>query len=140
MSSWVHITACLSVETSIADNDIVDRVKGYLALGPKITGSEQDADVFVNLQSGYNFYTNYDCDHCQYKNSIKWIKKGEFTCDKPYGEDCPEGEYQTCVVISVQGDLRDKYKFETEHEFNEFLEYINKKFYVRDYSVNIKED
>jgi hypothetical protein len=141
MSSWTHITACLSVETGALDHDIVDRVRGYIALGPKITGSEQDADIFVNLPSGFNFYTSCDCQNCKYKDTIKWIGKGEFECDRPFEDErCPEGEYQTCVVISIQGDLRDRTIAETDEEFNTFFEYITKKYHVRDYSINIDGD
>lgn len=143
MSCWTHITACLSVETGmvVKKPELKRRVKEVLKDAPKITGSEGPADVFVNIQSGYNFYKSQDCENCKYKDSLREITtiNGEEyqECNAPKGYDC-SGEYQTCIVISVQGDLRDRIKERTQKEFNEFLKYITKKFYIRDYSVNIE--
>lgn len=144
MSCWTHITACLSVETGIIEKqrELIKAVKNYIyaKTAPKITGSEHDVDFFVNIPSGHNFYTSRDCSHCKYNDTITWIAKGEFTCEAPNEYKCKGGEYQTCVVISIQGDLRDRTKDETQAEFDKFLEYIKKKFLVRDYSVNIEAD
>ena len=143
MSMWTHITACISVETGIvAKKPVLKRqVKEYLTKAPKITGSEGPADVFVNIQSGYSFYTSRDCEHCKYKDSIIELKdeNGDdyMTCSKAEKRDC-SAEYQTRIVISVQGDLRDRAKEETEKEFEEFKKYVEKLGYIRDYAVNIE--
>ena len=66
MSMWTHITACMSVETGIVAKkpELKKQVKEYLDKAPKITGSEGPADVFVNIQSGYSFYTSRNmCPH-----------------------------------------------------------------------------
>ena len=143
MSMWTHITACMSVETGIVAKkpELKKRVKEYLDKAPKITGSEGPADVFVNIQGGYSFYTSHDCDRCKYRDSIIELKDengDDYTmCSAPDKHDC-SAEYQTRVVISVQGDLRDRVKEETEKEFEEFKKYVEKLGYIRDYAVNIE--
>lgn len=147
MSKWVHITACLSVDTFLGKeaSELKQTVEKLLEKAPKITGSEGPADVFVNIQSGWNLSTwDYDCAHCKYKDTKHKVtengKEWE-ECDGPDEHDC-FGHFQTCIVISIQGDLRDKTKKATENEFNRFLKYISKrcKWWLRDYSVNIIED
>ena len=143
MSMWTHITACMSVETGIVAKKpaLKKQVKEYLDKAPKMTGSEGPADVFVNIQGGYSFYTSCDCDRCKYKDSIIELKdeNGDdyMMCSAPDKHDC-SAEYQTRVVISVQGDLRDRIKEETEKEFEEFKKYVEKLGYIRDYAVNIE--
>lgn len=142
MSHWTHITACLSVDTCIAKPDVLEIVNKYIKKAPKITGSEQNASVFINLQEGHNMWTNYDCDNCKYKDTLRDIMvdgKPYEECDAPSDHDC-SGEYQTCIVISVQGDLRDREKVQTEKEFKKFLKFIEKEYILRDYSVNIKDE
>lgn len=142
MSMWTHITACLSVDTCIAEKRPILRklVKQYLKNAPEITGSEGPAEVFVNIQGGHNFYTSYDCEHCEYKDTLRDITVDGLDyqeCDAPDGHDC-SGEYQSCIVISIQGDLRDRIPDQTKREFEEFLKYIEAEYIIRDYSVNIE--
>lgn len=68
MSMWTHITACLSVETGLTEkrNELKKIIQKELEEAPKITGSEGNADVFVNVQSGYNTFLYADCEHCDY--------------------------------------------------------------------------
>lgn len=143
MSMWTHITACMSVETGIVAKkpELRRQVKEFLKSAPEITGSEGPADVFVNIPSGYDYYISCDCDHCKYKDTIIELKDkdGEdyMMCNSPKGYDC-SAEYQTRIIISIQGDLRDRIKEETEKEFEEFKKYIEKIGYIRDYTVNIE--
>jgi hypothetical protein len=133
----------MSVETGIVAKKPVlkKQVKECLDKAPKITGSEGPADVFVNIQGGYSFYTSRDCDRCKYKDSIIELKDENgndyMMCSAPDNRDC-SAKYQTRVVISVQGDLRDRVKEETEKEFEEFKKYVEKLGYIRDYAVNIE--
>lgn len=138
MSSWTHITSCLSIDTCIESDDIINIVKDYLNKGPQITGSEGNADVFVNLQSGYNVYLTGDCGRCEYKDSFKKTEDNIFECNAPDDYKCPDGNYQSCVVISIQGDLRDRTPERTQKEFNKFLNYLDEKYIIRDYSLNIQ--
>lgn len=114
MSCWTHIVASLDIDTFTEDKNLTTIVKNKLEKAPKITGSEQDAQIFVNLLQYYNVST-YDKDG----NII---------------------EFQTRVVIIIVGDLRDKDKKETEREYNKFKKFlINCGYYIRNESVNIIE-
>ena len=142
MSNWTHITACLSVETGIIETrkKLEKIVRDYLKKAPKITGSEKDADFYINVQNGHNVWMGQDCEHCKYRETLRPViidGKEIEECDAPEDHDC-SADYQTCVVISIQGDLRDRTKEETQKEFNEFIKYITTKCYIRDYSVNIE--
>lgn len=144
VSRWTHITACFSVDTFIQDppKKLIKQVKDYLKNAPKITGSESDADIFVNIQSGHNSWTNFDCEHCKYQPTQKLITengKEYLECDAPVDHDC-SAEYQSRIVISIQGDLRDREREQTKEEFKQFRKYLKSEYMIRDYSVNIEGD
>lgn len=144
MSCWTHITGCISIDTfkTMKRSNLKSEIKRCMKKAPKITGSEKNAEIFVNIPSGSSFWTSHDCDHCKYKDTSRTVtENGEEyeECDGPTNYDC-SGEYQTRAVISIQGDLRDRMKDETEEEFNAFLEYVKKMYSIRDYSVNIEGD
>lgn len=144
MSMWTHITACISLETGaiMKKPELKKYVQNYLSKAPKITGSEGNADVFVNIQSGYSWYMNRDCEHCKYQDKLIDVKgvddKEDYKlCDYASNRNCSR-EYQTRVVISVQGDLRDRMEVDTKKEFEKFKTYLEKLGYIRDYAVNIE--
>ena len=117
MSRWTHITSCMSVDTCIENRKRIKKsIMNYINNAPKITGSEGDAEVYVTLQRGYNV------------SSWKQDGTGDFI------------QYQTCIIISIQGDLRDKDGESTKEEFIEFLHYIEKEYIIRDYSINIEDE
>lgn len=145
MSVWTHITACLSVDTYRNESKmkLKREVQEVLKNAPKITGSEKNADIFINIQSGHNVTITRDCEHCKYKDTLVDMVidgVGYQKCDAPDGYVCRNGEYQSCIVISVQGDLRDRIYSHTKREFEEFLEYVKTHYHLRDYSVNIEVD
>lgn len=118
MSNWTHITGCLYVDTYTQRKNIKKYVEKMLEKAPKITGSEGDLDIFVNPLSGYNV------------SSYKTGKNGDWL------------HYQTCVAITMVGDLRDteiKYK---KPEILEFIKYIQKflEFDIFYHSISIYED
>lgn len=115
-------------------------VQKELKEAPKITGSEGGADVFVNVQSGYDFFIGRDCSHCPYEYTKIPENMDDATCAPPQDYECPEGKYQTRVVISVQGDLRDRMKDQTQKEFDEFYKFLERRYLIRDYTVNIEGD
>lgn len=125
MSRWTHVVGCLYVDTHTENHNIKEYVEGLLELAPKITGSERDCDIFVNQLTGHNTWTNCDCDHCKYGNTIVHLdEKGGFQCDAENDFECPSGEYQTCVAITIIGDLRDKDANITKKEIKRFIRYI----------------
>lgn len=126
MSYWTHIVGIIHVETYIADENIVALVYKALKDAPKITGSEGDASIIVNTVSGYNISTSSDCKHCDYHGSITISDDDWIYCDAPDGYSCPAGEYQSQVIISVQGDLRDRMRARTRKEWNAFHQYLVK--------------
>ncbi len=97
MSMWTHIVASIDVDTFKESHTIKEDVEKMLENAPKITGSEGPADVFVNVLSGYTIRT--------------------------YKDDKTD-EFQTRVVITVIGDLRDRTIDQTEKEWNEFKDFI----------------
>lgn len=144
MSSWTHIIAAMYVKTYIYSSDVEQCVKKMLEGAPKITGSEGDADVFVNVLSGHNHYTSSDCRRCEFGNTRVHLEEGGFTCDASEDYDCPEGYYQTCVVITVVGDLRDRCLKATSKEWDKFRAFIEKEingkgFQIRECTYDIRE-
>lgn len=126
MSFWTHIVGVIHVETYKEVDDIVAYVEEALKEAPAITGSERDASVFVNREPGHNVSTSFDCAHCQFEDTIR-TEVGYFECNAPDGYHCPFGEYQTCAIITVQGDLRDRMRKQTKKEWNDFHRFIAKK-------------
>jgi len=54
MSRWTHITGSVFVDTYKRDENNKHNIEAMLKLAPPITGSEGNADYFVNIPSGYN--------------------------------------------------------------------------------------
>lgn len=125
MSYWTHIVGVLHIDTFKETHDLKNVLEDALNAAPKITGSEQDANIFVNIPEGHNVWTSCDCASCEFKDTIRHYDDG-FECDAPEHYSCPSGEYQTRAVITVQGDLRDRMRSQTKKEWNAFHRYIAK--------------
>lgn len=122
MSCWTHIVAVMHVETYAERVNIEQYVRDLLKEAPEITGSEGPASVFVNAVDGHNIWTSRACDICPWKDS----DDGDGNCAAPDDFDCPSGAFQSRVVITVCGDLRDRMKAETHKEWKAFQKYIFK--------------
>lgn len=141
MSQWTHVVGSLYIETYKEEDDIKKFVENILKNAPKITGSEKDADIFVNPLSGHNTWTSCDCERCIYKDTIVHLNEGGFQCDAENTFECPEGDYQTCVVITIVGDLRDKDGEATKKEIEEFIRFLQSNDFDIDYcSIFIRDD
>ena len=143
MSNWTHITACIYLETCIQSKDIEQVVREILRKAPKITGSEGDADVFVNVLSGYNLFTCVGCGLCPFEQSRRETKEGLFICSAPEEYQCEAGEpirYQQSVAITIIGDLRDRVKSQTKIEYDDFIKWLKQRFSIRLKTCNIKEN
>lgn len=126
MSYWTHIVATFDIDTYKRDKNIKEVIEEMLKNAPKITGSERNADIFVNVLSGHNVWIGGDCKICPYKDTVIHHEEGGYSCDAEEGFKCPESEYQTRVSITIIGSLRDRIKSQTEKEFNKFVEYLRK--------------
>lgn len=135
MSRWSHIVGAIKVDTDYEGSDVDCWAMSKLSEAPAITGSEKNCSIFVNTVEGYNTYIGKDCDHCYY---------GDFQCEKVAPEDfkCPEGRYQTCVVITLQGDLRDRSGEETQTAADKFIHYIMDKlgWWIDDIAIAIEDE
>lgn len=142
MSRWTHVIGSLYIETYKERKDIKGFVENILNDAPKITGSEKDTDIFVNPLSGHNTWISCDCERCVYKDTIVHLDdEGGFQCDAENTFECPEGNYQTCVVITIVGDLRDKDGETTKKEIEEFIRFLQKQDFDIDYhSVRIEDE
>ena len=114
MSRWTHIVGCLYIETFKERKNIKKYVEDKLKLAPKITGSELDADIFVNPLSGYNLSS--------------WTKNNKNV------------QYQTCVAITIVGDLRDRDIGRTTTEIKVFLDFIKRNFDIFYHSISIYDE
>lgn len=117
MSLWTHVVGCVYIETFTERKNIKHYVEKKLKDAPKITGSEEDVDVFVNPLSGYNV------------SSWKTDKKGDWL------------HYQTCVGVTLIGDLRDRQLEQTREEVINFLQYLQKVGFTIEYhSISIYDE
>lgn len=126
MSHWTHIVGVMHVDTYVEVDDIKAYVEDKLKNAPKITGSEEDAAVFVNPEPGYNISISCDCDRCDYKHTIENYEDGSYGCCAPDDYVCPRGKYQSRVIITVYGDLRDRMRAQTRKEWNDFHRFVAK--------------
>lgn len=117
MSKWTHITGAMYLDTfrEMDRDKLKEHIEGVVAQAPQITGSEENAQIFVNVLNGENTYIYAD-DY----NSV--------------------AGFQTCVVITVVGDLRDRDRFETIAETKAFIEYFRKNLHIMMYSFAIEDD
>ena len=60
------------------------------------------------MLAGHNYWISPDCEHCEYGDTIESNEEGDRYCDADRTYRCPDGAYQTRVVITVIGDLRNR--------------------------------
>ena len=117
MSRWTHITGTIKVDTlsQIKREDFQRWLESRVALLPKITGSERDADIWIKEKPGYNLST--------WENDTKI-------------------EYQTNAVITIDGDLRDRSQEEVIKELNELFETITRNLHwmIDQYTILIDDE
>lgn len=112
MSMWTHVTGCIYVDTMHNSKDIKKYVEKILKDAPLITGSEQNADIFINPLSGYN-------------TSV-------------FNRDNIE-DFQTCAAITIVADLRDREMEKTQEEIVGFTDFIRDKFLIIDTSLRLTD-
>lgn len=109
---WTHVTGCIYVDTMHNNKNIKKYVERILKDAPLITGSEQNADIFINPLSGYNTSV-YNGGHIEY--------------------------FQTCAGITIVADLRDRKIEETREEIANFLDFIRDNFLIINIGLNLTD-
>ena len=124
MSWWTYIIGSIDVDTLEERHDIKEYVEELVKNAPPITGSEGNADVFVNVRSGHSVTIMPDCPLCPFFGG--YDSEDNEICRMPKYARClePETEYQSRVVITVVGDLRDRYKPQTKAEWRAFRKFV----------------
>ena len=98
MSLWTHVVGAINVNMYTQSNEqTLNHARHMITNAPKVTGSEGDMQVYVSLLNGYNHHIFGD------------------------GADV---NWQTGVIISLVGDLRDRTIEKTNQELKAFLDYI----------------
>ena len=134
MSMWTHIYAMLIVDTCrdqfIDDMESADlSAVQLLENAPHITGSEGDAEIFVNPSEIVTGHSK--CDMCPY---YKRDDKGlycvleETRNDEDYKtqicENNPHTNRKPIIVITIAGHLRDRDKASVKKEYDNFKKFI----------------
>lgn len=115
MSLWTHVTGAIYVNMYSQSNEqTLNHARHMLANAPKVTGSEGDMQTYVNILNGYS-YVEFD-------NGIK-------------------RKWQTGVIISLVGDLRDRTIEKTNKELKAFLDYIkDNQCFMKGLSVTVEDN
>lgn len=142
MSYWTHVNGSIVLDTYLQEsNEVIhQQVQEVINKAPKVTGSESDMQVFINHPEGYNFSTNMDCLHCPYFEGYELDKSGHqrfINCCSDEDFECPEGEFQTVVILTLYGDLRDRTIKETKEELDAFVKYIEKIYSITRKNIKI---
>lgn len=115
MSLWTHVTGAIYVNMYTQSNEqTLNHARHMLNNAPKVTGSEGDMQTHVNLLNGYN-YVEFD-------NGVK-------------------RKWQTGVIISLVGNLRDRTIEKANQELKVFLDYIkDNQCFMRNLSVSLTDN
>lgn len=123
MSSWTYINGTILVQplgrTQLEKRYILDTVLAHL---PKVTGSEQNMDIYAIQKNGYNHSCSHD-EFGQWSNLGSWYF-GTF-------------EMQDTYIIVVNASLRDRVFKTTLREFQNWLCRLSKRVIVDDVLVRI---
>lgn len=123
MSNWTNIAVVLDVDTCMESENPREEIEELLKDAPKITGSEGNAEIFVNIPSGYNTSHIANCSEC--KHYTDKVRANNEPCLFYSDPGCPIIEYQTRATITIQGNLRDRKLEETTEEYKKFSLFIN---------------
>lgn len=120
MSSWTYVNGTITVSavgrTQPEMRYIIETVLSHL---PKVTGSEQNMDVYIIQTNGHNGF----CTHDEFG----------IWCGR-YNEKRTQDKY----ILVLEGSLRDRMFDETFKELNNFLNRLAKRLHVDDILVSIK--
>lgn len=114
MSLWTHVVG--AIHANFYGNSTSEAWENAITIlkdAPKVTGSEGDMQTFVHPLDGYN--------NAEYDTNV-------------------ERKWQTGMVVSLVGDLRDRTVEAVCKEMKPFLDYVkNSTCYMENLSVNIED-
>lgn len=120
MSYWTHVTGTIIVSavgrTQPEMRYIIETVLAHL---PKVTGSEDDMNVYIVQTNGHNI----SCSHNEFS---VFCGRGNLA------------RMQDEYILVLKGDLRDRIFDETFKELNNFLNRLAKRLRVNDILVSLK--
>lgn len=115
MSMWTYVTGSIVIDTF--SKNAVDEVREFLKTAPEITGSEQNVEYYLTQPYTPNTFSSY-FDH----EKNEWV----------------EEEYDTRVIITLYGCLRDRDIETTKKEIEKFLEAVSNVFDNEQKSIEMK--
>lgn len=100
-----------AIEIDTFSKNALEIITDIISKAPKVTGSEEDMVIFVNQPTGYNVFCS---------SGTKW---------------------ETRVVLTLYGSLRDRNIEDTEKELKLLIRYLIKKLDDEDlfYSISISD-
>lgn len=126
MSSWTYVTGSILVEAeSRTDAEtlyIVQTVANHL---PRITGSEGDVDLYIQLLRGRSLSSNRD----------EFMQESNLWHRESFG--CGVFETQSCAIVTINGSLRDRIFSETLIETQKMLFRLSKQLLILNISVTV---
>lgn len=115
MSLWTHVVGAIHANFyAESTEEAWDNALLILKEAPKVTGSDGNMQTFVHPLDGYN--------NSEYNDG--------------------EGRHwQTCMVVSLVGDLRDRTIEQTNQELKTFLDYVkDSACFMRGLSVTVTDN
>lgn len=131
MSSWTYVNGIIVVSpmgrTQYEKTYILNTVLDHL---PRVTGSEGDMDLYINIKNGTN--SSSSCDEFGYvTNNL---------IDSYGGKSRSQGWLRTQdeYILTINGSLRDMEFSKTLKEFNNWLCRLAKRVLVEEIIVEVK--
>lgn len=127
MSKWTHVTGAIRIDTYARSDAeavyIAQTVANHL---PRITGSERDAAVYVNLEAGHNASSTDDEFGRPSNLGGRWTRNRRNLFDT-----------QSKCVLTITGDLRDRSLGQTVRETSRMLARLASRLDVEACSVTV---
>lgn len=137
MSKWTYVCGAIWVDTY--DSCAIEKIEEFLVNAPKITGSEKDVEIFLNQTEDCNVYLDSDCGNCKFNDVVRQREVTTFTCKAEEDYKCPSAEFNTMVVMTLFGALRDRTYNKTKEEYDTFISELRENFDVVIENVKIVE-
>lgn len=120
MSCWAYVTGVIKVSSRGRTQPEIEYVlKTILDHLPKVTGSEGNMTVFINPCAGFNSASSAD----------EFFQDSNLTAQGL--------ETQSNYTLTLDGSLRDREFYRTFREYNNFMNRLAKRLYVRDCLVKL---